>query len=277
MRFDEQQGGRWSRRSVLAGSGAILASGAAGAVLGTYAAPVRGAAEASQSPPPLPWEWATLDPLEAGRRAYRFYFDKGGCGSGAYLGLLSLLREEVGYPWTTLPDMMMSHAAAGYGGHGTLCGALGGASCIINLVAYGREDQIYRQMIDRLFYWYAKQDFPTDRFDDISKMPGQVKARATTPLCHTSVTKWALEAGAEVTSEAKKERCAKVTGEVVYIVTLAMNEYFAGNWTPPQWEPSEQIKHCVSCHGPDDMWHTKGRKSQQGHMECLLCHGDHTK
>ena len=132
-------------------------------------------------------------------------------------------------------------------------------------------------MIDRLFYWYAKQDFPTDRFDDISKMPGQVKARATTPLCHTSVTKWALEAGEEVTSEAKKERCAKVTGEVVYIVTLAMNEYFAGNWTPPQWEPSDQIKHCVSCHGPDDMWHTKGRKSQQGHMECLLCHGDHTK
>ena len=57
-----------------------------------------------------------------------------------------------------------------HGGHGTLCGALGGASCIINLVAYGREDDIYRQMIDRLFYWYARQEFPTDRFDDISKI-----------------------------------------------------------------------------------------------------------
>jgi hypothetical protein len=265
----------WSRRQVLAGSAAVLAGSAASAALGQYATAATATDESAKAAPPLPWKWATMDPDEAGRRAYRFYFDKGGCGSGAYLGLLSLLREEVGYPWTTLPDMMMSHAAAGYGGHGTLCGALGGASCIINLVAYGKEDQVYRQMIDRLFYWYAQQEFPTDRFDDISKMPGQVKVLATTPLCHTSVSKWVMAAGEEVTSEAKKERCAKVTGEVVYIVATALNEYFAGNWTPPAWEPSEEIRHCIRCHGPDDMWHGRGPKTQQGHMECLLCHEDH--
>ena len=62
MRSDEQQGGRFSRRSILAGSGAILASGAAGAVLGAYPRAVPAAAEADK-PPPLPWEWATLDPL----------------------------------------------------------------------------------------------------------------------------------------------------------------------------------------------------------------------
>ena len=31
----------------------------------------------------------------------------------------------------------------------------------------------------------------------------------------------------------KKERYAKVAGEVVYITTLALNEYFDGKWTPP--------------------------------------------
>ena len=66
-------------------------------------------------------------------------------------------------------------------------------------------------------------------------------------------------------------------GETVYTVVLAMNEYFAGNWTPPKWEPSAEIKHCVECHGPDDMWHTApSLNHQQGHMECLMCHTDHT-
>jgi len=42
-----------------------------------------------------------------------------------------------------MPDFMFSHAAAGYGGHGTLCGALGVCSCIINLVVYDK-DETYR-------------------------------------------------------------------------------------------------------------------------------------
>ena len=36
------------------------------------------------------------------------------------------------------------------------------------------------------------------------------------PLCHTSVSKWTLVAGVEVTSKEKYERCAKVAGEVVF-------------------------------------------------------------
>ena len=270
-----------SRRDLLAGSAALVVGGGVGAAVGALGcsapapAPVPGA-------PPLPWPWVELDPLEAGRRAYRLYPDpvRGGCGSGSYLSILGLLKERVGYPWTTLPELMMTHAAAGYGGHGTLCGSLGGASCIINLVAYGHGEkgQIFRQMIDRLFYWYAKQEFPTTRFDDISAMPEQIRVKAMSPLCHTSVSMWAMAAKAEISSTAKKERCAKVCGEVVYTVVLAMNEYFAGRWTPPSWEPSEEIRHCLECHGPDDMWHTKpGLNHQQGHMECMMCHDDHTK
>jgi len=171
---------------------------------------------------------------------------------------------------------MFSHAAAGYGGHGTLCGALGVASCLINLVAYDKEGT-YRSMVDRLMYWYAESHFPSEMFDDISSMPKQIQTKALTPICHTSVSKWTLAAGTTVTGKEKKERCSKVTGEVVAVTVHHLNKYFAGEWTPPKWQPSKETAHCVGCHGPDDIWHNlDGSNNQQGHMECLLCHGDHT-
>ena len=263
----------YTRRNMLAGTAMFALGEVVGRATGVAAQEQTVVAEAPQ----LPWKWVPLDPLETGRRAYRLY-KKGGCGTGSYLGLLSMLKEKVGYPWTTLPDNLFAFGAAGFGGHGTLCGALGGSACMINLITYepGKAG-ITTHMIDRLFWWYAEQEFPTDRFDDLSPMPGQIKVKTKSPLCHTSVSSWTLAAGAEVTSEAKIERCAKLCGEVVYTVVLALNEYYAGRWTPPVWKPSEQIKHCVECHGPDTMGHeTDGMNHQQGHMECLMCHDDHT-
>jgi len=97
-------------------------------------------------------------------------------------------------------------------------------------------------------------------------------------LCHTSVSKWTLAAGVEVTSNEKYERCAKVAGEVVYTVTYYLNEYFDGKWKPVKWAPSEKIAHCIKCHGPEGfLEYTDGMNQQQGHMECLLCHTDHTQ
>ena len=240
---------------------------------------VASAGQAAADAPPLPWPWVTLDPSEAGRRGYRYYKERGGCGTASYLALLSLLKEKAGHPWTTMPDMLMAHAAAGFGGHGTLCGALAGASTIINMVTYGEKRDEYQQnnqIVDRLFWWYADQDFPTDRFDDLSPMPKQVRVKAMSPLCHTSVSKWALEAGATIKSDAKVERCAKVAGEVVYIVTVALNEYFAGKWVAPVWKPSAESEHCIRCHGPEVPTQKVRRWNQQGHMECLMCHTDHT-
>ena len=278
MNAQQNEVGAVSRRSMLKESAALLASGATGAAVGTYATTAASQAPAAAAPP-LPWKWVRLDPLEAGRRAYRFYKEKGGCGTASYLSMLSLLKERVGHPWTTLPDMMMAHAAAGYGGHGTLCGALGGASTIINMVTYGgkKDEQQNSQIIDRLFWWYAEQNFPTDRFDDLSPMPRQIRVKAMSPLCHTSVSKWAVAAGATIKSDAKIERCAKVAGEVAYMVTLALNEFFDGKWTPPSWKPSKEAEHCVSCHGPDTANQKAMSWNQQGHMECVMCHADHTK
>lgn len=171
---------------------------------------------------------------------------------------------------------MFAHAAGGYGGHGTLCGALGVGSCIINLVTYD-DNKSHSTLTDALLYWYARSYFPSEMFDDICKIPKQIKTKAMTPICHTSVSKWTLAAGTNVSGKEKKERCAKVTGEVIYIIVKYLNKYFAGTWTPSKWEHSKEISHCLGCHGPDDAWHTlDGNNNQQGHMECLYCHTDHT-
>jgi hypothetical protein len=63
-----------SRRSLLTGSALLLTGGIAGRISSAVAAPAPTAASA----PPLPWKWVKLDPLEAGRRAYRGYLTGGG-------------------------------------------------------------------------------------------------------------------------------------------------------------------------------------------------------
>ena len=143
---------------------------------------------------------------------------------------------------------------------------------------------LHRREIDRLTGLVDRKGqtvvgvFPTDMFDDISGIPGQVRVRAMTPLCHTSVTKWTLAAGARADSNQKRERCAKVAGEVAFKTAVALNDYFDGKWTPPAWKPSPETRHCVMCHGPDNMQHTNtAMNQQQGHMECVMCHDDHTR
>ena len=175
-----------------------------------------------------------------------------------------------------MPEHMFVHAGSGYAGHGTLCGALGVSACLINLVLYD-DAHSYKTVIDRMMWWYAQMEFPTERFDDLSEFPGQVKAQAMTPLCHSSVSSWTMAAGTDVTAREKYERCAKVAGEVVYTTTLALNEYFSGTWKAPKWEPSEEIAHCLKCHGPEKYPDYSHGLTQQGHMECLLCHKDHTE
>jgi hypothetical protein len=62
-----------SRRNFITKAGIFLAGGIAGHGTAFAAAPAQ-----TVAPPPLPWKWVKLDPLEAGRRAYRSYLEKKG-------------------------------------------------------------------------------------------------------------------------------------------------------------------------------------------------------
>ncbi len=53
----------------------LIVGGIAGQISSAYGAPTTAAPAAA---PPLPWKWVKLDPLEAGRRAYRAYLKEGG-------------------------------------------------------------------------------------------------------------------------------------------------------------------------------------------------------
>jgi len=64
-----------SRRNFITKAGIFLAGAIAGH--GTGFASTQ-APTVTEPPPPLPWKWAKLDPLEAGRRAYRSYLEKKG-------------------------------------------------------------------------------------------------------------------------------------------------------------------------------------------------------
>jgi hypothetical protein len=63
-----------SRRNMLKGSALLLTGGIAGGMSNACSAP----APTSTAAPPLPWKWVKLDPLEAGRRAYRNYLTNKG-------------------------------------------------------------------------------------------------------------------------------------------------------------------------------------------------------
>jgi hypothetical protein len=63
----------FSRRNFITKLGIFLAGGIAGHGTSFASTQAPTVAEA----PPLPWKWVKLDPLEAGRRAYRAYQKKG--------------------------------------------------------------------------------------------------------------------------------------------------------------------------------------------------------
>lgn len=65
-----------SRRNMLKGSAIFLVGGTVGC-LGNKVSPPA-AAPTAGSPPPLPWPWVKLDPMEAGRRAYSNYLKEPG-------------------------------------------------------------------------------------------------------------------------------------------------------------------------------------------------------
>jgi hypothetical protein len=74
MKTLSEETGLCSRRSILTGSAILLAGGIVGRASSAF-----GAAKPSvDKAPPLPWKWVKLDPLEAGRRAYRAYLEHGG-------------------------------------------------------------------------------------------------------------------------------------------------------------------------------------------------------
>ena len=76
MREDTEKNELISRRSMVTGSAVFLLGTASGRISNAHAA--SSATPKAENAPPLPWPWVKLDPMEAGRRAYRSYLEQKG-------------------------------------------------------------------------------------------------------------------------------------------------------------------------------------------------------
>jgi len=229
---------------------------------GEPAAPV-----ASNQPlqvPEWPWPYVKLDPEVVRKRGYDGYF-KGGCCYGAASALLTTLVEEVGSPYDLIPMDMFRYGAAGGAGWGTLCGSLNGAAAVINMAT-----KDFNPVISELFGWYTQFPFPSDKHEEYAKFKGQITTVSGSPLCHVSVTTWANAAGNKINADEKKDRCAKLTGDVAAKAVELLNAQLDGAFVA-EYKPADDFAHCLGCHvGKDSML-----DNVQGVMGCTSCHEPH--
>ncbi|ADG81390.1 C-GCAxxG-C-C family (seleno)protein [Thermincola potens] len=217
--------------------------------------------------PALPWKYKKIDVDKVRKRGYENYF-KYGCMYAAASALLTTLAEDNGTPWDTIPLDMFQYGAAGAYGWGTLCGALNGSLAVINL-ASAKHAEIGNELIG----WYTKFPFPSNKHEAYCHFKNQVTTVSDSPLCHVSVSKWAAAAGARINEKAKKDRCAKLSGDTAARAAELLNEALEKGAIVATYKVPDEFSHCMSCHQSEKSL----LDNEQGKMDCLYCHGDHTK
>lgn len=224
------------------------------------------AAAPADKAPAVPWKYKQLDVDKVRKRGYENYA-KGGCMYAAGAALLQTLREDSGGPWETLPEEMFMYGAGGALSWGTLCGALNGA-----LLVMGLATKKYKEIGDELMGWYTEFPFPSDKHEAYAHFKNQITTVAMSPLCHASVSKWAVAAGEKINEKAKKDRCAKLSGDVAAKAAELLNAALQNSFAPV-FKPNDQYAHCISCHqGPESKL-----DNEQGKMNCTECHDDHVR
>jgi len=262
----------FTRRKFLFGAGALatgmLASGIVGCSTNaaTEAGDSASANTAKGELPSVPWTYKKFDVEAIRKRGYENY-KKGGCMYAAGNALLSTLKETVGGPWNNLPEAMFMYGAAGAYGWGTLCGALNGALLILNLAAKEHGD-----LGNELLGWYTEFPFPSNKHEDYCHIKNQITTVANSPLCHVSVSTWANAADARINEDAKKERCAKLSGDTAARAAELLNAALEKKFVPA-FKISNEYSHCMACHQSKDSL----LDNEQGKQNCVYCHEDHTK
>jgi hypothetical protein len=253
----EQKG--LSRRRFLAGAG--IATGVAVAAAGSGLIKPK-LAEASYTA--LPWPYAQLNLAVVKRRAYDHYYASGGCMSGTGIALVQTLVETVGTPWDSIPQDMFRYGAGGIHTWGTTCGAIHGAAWVIQACAGANTTSV----INDLFKWYDNFPFPTRDHDSYARFTRQKTSVSNSTLCHASASNWAHSTKNKINSDARKDRCAKVAGDVAGKTAELLNALFAGTYVPAFTQPDPT---CSGCH--------VGSNSTHDHVQmkstCTsYCHSD---
>ncbi len=192
-----------TRREFLKTSGKVLA----GVALSSAALPLLNiSAEAAPvlQPAPYPFPYVKLDPQATLERGYKSYYEYGGCGIGAFEAIVGQLADLTGYPYDQVPVQMLGSASAGFGA-GTLCGSLAGAIMAVGLIL---EPADAKKVTADLFKWYKETPFPgyQPEFKNPTSVSGSID-------CLDSCSEFMTVANVKMGDDARKARCASVTGE----------------------------------------------------------------
>jgi len=224
------------------------------------------AAKEQEKIPEVPWTYKKIDPSAVAERAYPAYY-KGGCGYGAFEGIIGELKKEAGYPYILIPTEMFIFGEGGVAGTSTLCGALNGAAAAMFLVTGAVEEKKRAEafeMIRELFNWYEQEALPNYR----PKNPKyEIKASVSkSPLCHVSVTKWCKAAGFKSFSKERSERCGWLTASTAKYAIELLNKNVDSAFKAVH-PLSSEVKSCRSCHD-------KGGELENSRttMDCGGCH-----
>ncbi len=263
-----------SRRSFLAGAG-MTALG-----VGVARVPFNTANAIPQTDlPPLPWTnyypSAGLD-VDAVREQAYYRDQAGGCGYGGAQAIIDALAEQLPYPWAKLPkgDVdgvgMFSYAGGGVAKWGTICGSLNGVIGVMGLLGVPGE------LRDALMDYYCTAELPTSNLHcvdpgstcDLDMLPEVVTSISYSPLCHVSVSKWAVAQGVPISDPLKKVRCGRLVGDIAARAVELLNDYFLDGHKPEAWTPDGDTADCMTCHKPT----STDAPAQLGKMDCLECH-----
>jgi len=262
---------QFTRKEFLRQSGKYAAGIAIGAGSISLLTNTRGTAGTSATA--WPWPYQKLD-VEAVRiLGHDAYYVKG-CCYGAFHALMESLRNLVGDPFTSLPSEVMLYGSGGGAGWGLTCGAANGSAALISLV---RDQAKASTLIGELFGWYTQTEFPTDMSNQLGVEQKYVTNKYTqtlaqnvagSVLCHVSVTDWCVAANVKASDAARKERCARLTGDVAAYAAQILNDDTDGTFTPLYVKPTS-INECNACHGSTGVMNNVASS-----MECKQCHGD---
>ena len=263
-----------SRRDFIKGSG--IAVGALTLAAGApklLDKPVM-AAEAT----PLPWEYVALDPEVVRKRGHEYYF-AGHCAEGAFQAIMEELRINVGEPFTNIPFGMFIYAKGGMAGWASLCGAVNGASCAINMVTNEAEST---PLVHELLGWYTTAELPSDEsnqyaangefFVEGKTQEELAKSVSGSVLCHASVTNWCKASGFASGTAERSERCGRLAGDVAAKAAKLLNSHFDGTFEASFEIPAE-AQVCRGCHSKGEDYELG--QFTRGKTNCVNCHDPH--
>lgn len=269
-------------RAAFLSKGALLVTGVSALAVGGGLLANKKAKAGNDLPnPKAVWPWpypATgIDSALARIRAHDAYWSGKGCSYATFEGIIAGLRDVVGTPFTDMPTEMLIYGHGGGSGWGATCGTINGAAAAISLVC---TKAVSDPMVSELYGWYTQTLLPSTTANTIGVNNGYghttynmdlPQSLTNSPLCHVAVSSWCAQHNVPVNDNQRKERCARMCGDVAVKAIEMLNGYYAsGSYTLEYVSPALNAT-CLACHGTGAMQDDVAAK-----MECSSCHGTDT-